>query len=270
VLESLFHWAATYARRGNVGRHSNVAIARGIGWAGDPDALVDALVEIGWFDTCCDEHRLRFHDWPDHADQSVHRSKDVVTLGFLECYGSSLEQAKELVNSPEKPTHQGLRLKAQGTGLKAQGKRRKSGKSELESLAAEPEIKTLADIWVENVGGTITLGLVRAIQRCLAAGYEIVVPIDAMMAIRTARTNPERYPEKSFARWCANNNSQPGYVLRPEKVEELAAEYQRYGQSPKPVPVSVPHKRITDRTDEPAPDDVFKAIQEQNRKALGK
>jgi hypothetical protein len=152
---------------------------------------------------------------------------------------------------------------------KPEPKRRSPRRSELERLLAEPEIRTLAEVWSENLGGGLTLGVASAVQKCLAAGYTTDIAVDAIMAIRTARTNPERYPERSFARWCEGHNSKPEYVLRAGNVEELAVQYQRYGQSPKPVPVSVPHKRITDRTDEPAPDDVFKAIQERNRKALG-
>jgi hypothetical protein len=60
-------------------------IADGIGWDGDPDQLVNALVQSGWLDECsC--HRLRVHDWPEHADGPVRRTKDVSEAGFLECY----------------------------------------------------------------------------------------------------------------------------------------------------------------------------------------
>lgn len=85
ILESLFHWTAAYARRGDVGRHSDVAIARGLGWMGDAAPLIAALVESGWLDRC-ECHRLRVHDWPEHADNGVRNSKVFQDQGFLDCY----------------------------------------------------------------------------------------------------------------------------------------------------------------------------------------
>jgi hypothetical protein len=70
VLELLFHATAKYARTGNIGRWTNAEIAEGCGWDGDPDQLVNALIECGWLDLH-PEHRLVVHDWHDHADQSV-------------------------------------------------------------------------------------------------------------------------------------------------------------------------------------------------------
>ena len=85
ILESLWHFAAQYARRGDVGRRTDLAIARAIGWKDDPGRLIAALVETGWLDRCrC--HRLRVHDWPEHADQTVARTEEVRGQGFLECY----------------------------------------------------------------------------------------------------------------------------------------------------------------------------------------
>jgi hypothetical protein len=85
ILESVWHFGASYARRGDIGRHADVAIASGIGWQEDGARLVGALVETGWLDACsC--HRLRIHDWPVHADRAVAKTQEVVRLGWLECY----------------------------------------------------------------------------------------------------------------------------------------------------------------------------------------
>jgi hypothetical protein len=86
LLESLWHFAAGYARRGDLGRFSDLEIAEHLGWEpGSHESLIRALVETRWLDRCqC--HRLRVHDWPDHADQTVSRS---VRGSFLECYGDS-------------------------------------------------------------------------------------------------------------------------------------------------------------------------------------
>ena len=108
ILESLWHFGATYAPRGDIGRHTDVAIERAIGWRGTPGALVAALQAARWVDPCCSEHRLRIHDWPDHADQTVKRGATVGGLppdlkkgreavpgqGFIECYGPTKRAAK--------------------------------------------------------------------------------------------------------------------------------------------------------------------------------
>jgi len=83
VLEGLWHFAAAYARRGDVGRHSDGAIAAGIWWDGDAEQLVHALIAAHWLDEC-ECHRLRVHDWPEHADQAVSRTKDVRSDGWLD------------------------------------------------------------------------------------------------------------------------------------------------------------------------------------------
>jgi hypothetical protein len=69
LLEALLDWAFDYARRGNVGRFANAAIATGIGWPGDPERLVAALVTARWLDVCA-MHRLVIHDLGEHASDS--------------------------------------------------------------------------------------------------------------------------------------------------------------------------------------------------------
>lgn len=70
LLELLWHWTARYAPAGDVGRWSNGALAQAVGWDGDADALVAALVAAGWLDER-PECRLYVHDWSHHADDAV-------------------------------------------------------------------------------------------------------------------------------------------------------------------------------------------------------
>ena len=70
LLELLWHWTARYAQAGDVGRWSNGALAAAVGWDGDPDALVAALVASGWLDER-EDCRLYVHDWSHHADDAV-------------------------------------------------------------------------------------------------------------------------------------------------------------------------------------------------------
>jgi hypothetical protein len=94
LLETLWHFAAGYARRGDVGRHTDQEIADHLEWKGDATALVDALAATRWLDRCAC-HRVRIHDWPQHADQTVQRTEEVKKLGFLPCYDARTQAQPE-------------------------------------------------------------------------------------------------------------------------------------------------------------------------------
>ena len=70
LLELLWHFTARFAPRGDIGRFGNRAISSAVGWDGDPDALIAALVKCRWLDED-KEHRLIVHDWSEHADSAV-------------------------------------------------------------------------------------------------------------------------------------------------------------------------------------------------------
>ena len=59
------------AKRGDIGQFSNEEIAIEVDWEGDPDELVEALVETEWLDVH-PEHRLVIHDWHEHAPGYIH------------------------------------------------------------------------------------------------------------------------------------------------------------------------------------------------------
>jgi len=73
LLEALLDWTFQYAVRGDVGRFSDAEIAAGIGYAGTPSRLVDALVVTRWLDACT-QARLVVHDLAEHAPWSWRRS----------------------------------------------------------------------------------------------------------------------------------------------------------------------------------------------------
>jgi len=88
ILESLWHWTARYAPRGDIGKYANEQIARGIHWHGNSDRLVEALLSAkgdgtcGWLES--DEScRFRVHDWHEHADQAVHIALKRKGLSFI-------------------------------------------------------------------------------------------------------------------------------------------------------------------------------------------
>lgn len=71
TIELLLHWMERYAPRGDIGRFDDSDIAAAAEWEGDPGVLVSALRVARWLDVSA-EHRLVFHDWPEHCDRYVH------------------------------------------------------------------------------------------------------------------------------------------------------------------------------------------------------
>ncbi len=71
ILETLWHWTAKYAPCGDIGKFTDAAIARGIGWTEDSDRLLNALVCARFVDNCA-HNRRAIHDWSTHAEDAVH------------------------------------------------------------------------------------------------------------------------------------------------------------------------------------------------------
>ena len=69
IVMSVSVWACDVAEDGNIGRHPNKAIARAVGWEGDPAELVDALVRSGFLDW--DEETLTIHNYKDYNGRLV-------------------------------------------------------------------------------------------------------------------------------------------------------------------------------------------------------
>ena len=72
LLESLWHMTMRYAVAGDIGKFTDEQIARRLGWDGEAQALVAALLANRWLDVGAD-CRLVVHDWHEHADQTVKR-----------------------------------------------------------------------------------------------------------------------------------------------------------------------------------------------------
>lgn len=70
VLQSLWYLTTTSAPEGDIGRFTNIEIAAWMEWSGDPEELIDALVESGWLDSC-PKYRLIVHDWEAHCPNFV-------------------------------------------------------------------------------------------------------------------------------------------------------------------------------------------------------
>lgn len=70
ILEGLWHVTAALFPTGAIGLMSNYEIADQIGYTGDPDALVAALVDAELLDEQR-QHRLIVHDWHQHSDNTL-------------------------------------------------------------------------------------------------------------------------------------------------------------------------------------------------------
>lgn len=66
VLETLWRVTQADAPAGDIGRLDNIEIADAMEWEGDPDELINALVETHWIDED-DEFRLVIHNWSKHV-----------------------------------------------------------------------------------------------------------------------------------------------------------------------------------------------------------
>ena len=82
-LELLWHFTATYAPDGDLGRFSHRRIEAAVDWTGASGRLVLALIKVGWLDQLgsispsgtpqLGRNSLLVHDWQEHADQSVRK-----------------------------------------------------------------------------------------------------------------------------------------------------------------------------------------------------
>jgi hypothetical protein len=111
LMETLWHWTRRYATPGNIGKHSNRSIARGVGWAGDADVLIDGLVRCGWVDR--HEHfRLIIHHWSHHAESSVHAALAKARQWFVDgtapdtstLYSAERDAAKRFYETSRPPS----------------------------------------------------------------------------------------------------------------------------------------------------------------------
>lgn len=222
ILESLWHFVSQYARRGDIGRHPDTAIAQGIGWAGSPAALTSALVETGWLDRCpC--HRLRIHDWPDHADQGVQRTKEVIKGAFIECYGTSFELSKDAsAASADMATGNGngYRLPATATAGAATKKRPRGDAGDLLAFDT-PENREIIEARSEIIGGpsAVTLPKLKAAGRFLQAGFHVEQARKLFVSIRDA---PKGAP--GLASFCSHKNRSFEYCLRPDVAQKILDE----------------------------------------------
>jgi hypothetical protein len=85
MMQMLWEYAGEFTPRGDIGKAQKRHIARAMDWDGDPDVLINALVDSGWLDLD-EEYGLIIHDWPDHCDKWVKDRLKRLRIEFLPAY----------------------------------------------------------------------------------------------------------------------------------------------------------------------------------------
>lgn len=83
ILQSIWHFTAINAIRGDIGRHSNEDIALGIDYDVElADELIAELLATGWLDEDS-THRLVVHDWGDHVPDYIRKRVERAKETFI-------------------------------------------------------------------------------------------------------------------------------------------------------------------------------------------
>lgn len=116
LLESL--WLITYANApcGDIGRLTDEEIAVALEWEGEPQKLIEALVDSHWLDRYpCACHRLIVHDWHEHCSNShkgnfaKYRKRFAMQSpcdALRSVLGASLESNQTKPNPTNQPTNE--------------------------------------------------------------------------------------------------------------------------------------------------------------------
>ena len=210
VLESLWHFTATQAPRGDVGKWTDAEIAAALEWEGDASALIEALVTARWLDRS-DRFRLLVHDWPHHADQTVKRSPQVRELGFAQRLASDSLATDASITSdslvknttsasvatqpePEPEPEPAKGLASESPAAPAKKPRKGDGKVVLEAMTAEADL-TARRLGQDPLDLTWTLARQKLISSACASwpahGHEIGVAVLRGFAARAETWSDE-------------------------------------------------------------------------------
>lgn len=100
LLGSLWNWVPDVALAGDIGRWNNGVIANALGWTGDADTLIEALVASGWLDHD-DTYRLVVHDWGQHCENWVRAKAEKAHVTLLGA--RSPTKGQRSAPSPQQP-----------------------------------------------------------------------------------------------------------------------------------------------------------------------
>lgn len=106
-LTLLWDFTAEYAIQGDIGKHSNGAIARACDYEGNAQIFIDALVGARWIDEDPD-YRLLVHAWEEHCERWIKLKIEKLKKSFIKPFAE-----RSIKASTEAPT----KLSPEGSAL---------------------------------------------------------------------------------------------------------------------------------------------------------
>lgn len=143
LLECMWHFTARYAIQGDIGKHTDEAIAEAMYWTSSAKALIGALISFGWLDID-DTHRLLVHHWYEHADQSVKKTLQNKDLQFFHPTGRNDS------NHPTETVSPSLSLSHSLSSARARARAEADWKSACECMSVDVlNADTFKAIWLD-------------------------------------------------------------------------------------------------------------------------
>lgn len=232
ILQAIWDLTAESARLGDIGRHTNEEIAMGIGYRGDVEQLIGALVETGWLDRS-GAHRLVVHDWHDHVEGWVKKRVERAGERFLSLDVSpdSPPPARKGVETPEKAVDLPENGGSRGVVLDNGGQRRTTadngGQCPPRARAAHPSRaepiqaeRSLADPSRAGGGSVGRPAATGGRAGGAGGGREPPGSVGSAFSISSIfeQSNPEQYVRKRVARVMALTGEAAPYAVWWEKT----------------------------------------------------
>lgn len=104
LLECLWHWCSRFAVTGEI-PYDAAEIADGINYEGDPEKLLDALIDCKWLDRCEHCNSLYIHDIADHADNTWKATLKRQGKDFVRCNCTESQSNHDLVATESQSNH---------------------------------------------------------------------------------------------------------------------------------------------------------------------
>jgi hypothetical protein len=210
LLELLWAGTAKNCPQGDIGRFENIDIAVICDWEGDPDKLIDALVDCGWLDKS-EDHRLVVHDWHEHCPTWVKGNLASSKKPFASVPESESDVAKQV---SEEDAKEGAKDGAKGVakeGAKGGAKPPTTKPNQAKPYQAQPHQAAHGWFGCSVVGGECT---------CEAKAEKAVEIANKL--VRLSDRKRLKYDRELFWRysWIAANCDPGGFLDACDRILE--------------------------------------------------
>jgi hypothetical protein len=141
-LELLWAFTGKNAPQGDLGKWPDGAIASACEWAGDPSVFIAALVDARFLDRDS-AHRLRVHDWHEHAPGWVRAKLKGMRKEFVI---PSTTKKRRTPRGSAPPTPRGTAPSIQGKGREVKGSEGKRSDAREAEPQQQPEMSQARDL----------------------------------------------------------------------------------------------------------------------------